>query len=83
MNTYQLRLRLTGYETSYLQEHLKMYLDRIQRHKPEVAFEAPHLETNHPILFIESEETTEIPAYKSLHDHSQLDPRFQPFEGVF
>ena len=63
MNTYQLRLRLTGYETGYLQEYLKTYLDRIHRNAPQTAFEIPHLEVSHPILYIDSEETTEIPAF--------------------
>ena len=83
MNTYQLRLRLTGYETSYLQEHLKTYLDRIQRHKPETAFEAPHLETNHPILYIESEETTEIPAYNLFTITVNLIQDFSPSRVYF
>ena len=60
-----------------------MYLDRIQRHKPEAAFEAPHLETNHPILYIESEETTEIPAYNLFTITVSLIQDFNPSRVYF
>ena len=83
MNSYQLRLRLTGYETGYLQEHLKTYLDRIQRHKPQTTFETPHLETCHPILFIDSEETTSIPAYNLFTITVNLIQDFTPSRVYF
>ncbi len=83
MNSYQLRLWLTGYETGYLQEHLKTYLDRIQRHKPQTAFETPHLETCHPILFIDSEETTNIPAYNLFTITVNLIQDFTPSRVYF
>ena len=83
MKTYQLRLRLTGYETGYLQEYLKTYLDRIQRHKPQTTFEAPHLEASHPILYIESEETTEIPAFNLFTFTVNLIQDFNPSRVYF
>ena len=55
MRTYQLRLRLTGYEIGYLRE-------RIQRNSPQTTFEIPHFDVSHPILHIDSEETTDISA---------------------
>ena len=78
MNQYKLRLQLTGYEAHYLREFLKTYLEKIQRSSPQTTFEVPHLEPNHTILQITSEEATEISAFQLFSYRVDLIQDFDP-----
>ena len=78
MNQYNLRLTLTGYETHFLREHLKTYLEKIQRSSPQTVFEVPHLEPNHTILQVTSMETTQISAFKIFPFRVDLIQDFDP-----
>ena len=78
MNQYNLRLTLTGYETHFLREHLKTYLEKIQRSSPQTVFEVPHLEPNHTILQVTSMETTQISAFEIFPFRVDLIQDFDP-----
>ena len=78
MNQYRLRLTLTGYETHFLRENLKTYLETIQRSSPQTVFDVPHLEPSHTILQITSMETTNISAFELFPFRVDLIQDFDP-----
>ena len=79
----RMKICFTNYDTSFIQQHLKSYIEKVSRYVPYQKIETPRMKQDHPLLQFAHKDVTRVPAYQLFTINIKMVHSFVPTSRVY
>ena len=79
----RMKICFTNYDTSFIQQHLRSYIEKVSRYVPYQKIETPRMKQDHTLLQFARRDVARVPAYQLVTISVKMVHSFVPRSRVY
>ena len=79
----RMKICFTNYDTTFIQQHLRSYIEKVNRYVPHLEMKTPRMKQDHTLLQFARRDVTTVPAYQLFTINIKMVHSFVPRSRVY